>query len=128
MGAPVGVTTSPILVVDDDRDVREALAEMLEHLGYSTVSAANGKEALTALRAKSVAPWVVLLDLMMPVMDGYGFLAEREGDPVVGAIPVIVLTAGGALDLQRVKSMPHTLRKPIHIPELIATLERVRAG
>ncbi len=120
---------APILVVDDDRDVREALVETLEFAGFRTVEAANGQEALAVLRGGTVTPLAVLLDLMMPVMDGYGFLDARAQDPALRAIPVFVLTAGGALDPLRTPSPPPQLiRKPIHVADLIASLEKLKRG
>jgi CheY-like chemotaxis protein len=81
-----------VLIVDDDLDIRETLAELLTDEGFEVATAANGREALDAMRES--LPVVVLLDLMMPVMSGFQFLAERAGDPRLTAVPVIVITAG----------------------------------
>ena len=60
----------PVLVVDDDLDIREALAQILEDRGFEVITAANGQEALALLRSLKVCPALILLDLMMPIMDG----------------------------------------------------------
>jgi CheY-like chemotaxis protein len=66
-----------VLVVEDDRDVRDSLLEVLEDNAYAPLAASNGKEALERLRASEVRPCVILLDVMMPVMDGWGFRAAQ---------------------------------------------------
>ena len=81
-----------ILVVEDDQDVRDALATVLETEGYSVAKAADGQEALGQLRAAS-APCVILLDLYMPVMNGWAFRDEQLRDPKLASIPVIVVSA-----------------------------------
>ena len=84
--------SNSILVVEDDQDVRDALATVLETEGYTVVTAAHGEEALGRLRAAS-APSVILLDLYMPVMNGWAFRAEQLRDPKLAEIPVIVVSA-----------------------------------
>jgi CheY-like chemotaxis protein len=83
-----------ILVVDDDREVRDALTELLETDGYQVVVAANGVAALAAAR-RGPAPCAILLDLMMPHMDGWDFRAEQRRDPALKNVPVVVITAAG---------------------------------
>lgn len=80
-----------VLVVDDDPDAREALCEVLAHRGYGVAMAANGAEALAYLR-RAPAPMLILLDLTMPVMDGWAFLAERNRAPDLRALPVLVVS------------------------------------
>jgi CheY-like chemotaxis protein len=85
-----------VLIVEDDEALREALTETLADAGYRVVVATNGKEALERLRAPDATmPSLILLDLMMPVMDGWQFRAEQRRDPVLAAIPVCVLSAAG---------------------------------
>ncbi len=108
----------PILVVDDDRDVREALTEMLEYRGYQVETAANGRDALDVLHAMEQPPSIIVLDLNMPVMDGYAFLDQRQKEPALAAIPVAVATAGYSVDTSRVTGAP-VLRKPIDVSRLI---------
>lgn len=87
------MSAAPILVVDDDPAIRESLTEVLQDEGYAVLTATNGAEALRLLR-EGARPSVILLDLMMPVQDGYGFRAEQRQDPTLSDIPVIVVTAG----------------------------------
>lgn len=84
-----------LLVVDDDADICEILQLVLEEEGYTVVAAHNGAEALELLKGATVAPTLIILDLMMPVMDGWRFWDERQVDPRLSAIPLIVLTATG---------------------------------
>jgi CheY-like chemotaxis protein len=85
-----------ILVVDDDPDVRDAIVELLEEVGYAVDAASDGLTALARLRAPA-PPSLVLLDLMMPVMDGFEFRVQQLQDPRIAAIPVIVFSSGGDL-------------------------------
>jgi CheY-like chemotaxis protein len=101
-----------ILVVDDDPDIREALRDVLEDEGFAVVEAENGKDALDYLAGADPAPCLVLLDLMMPVMDGMQFLAERTGDRRLAEIPVTVVTASRDLTVPR--GIPW-LPKPISV-------------
>jgi len=81
----------PVLVVDDDLEVRQLFRRILEPEGYTVVEAENGREALDRLR--DVSPSVILLDLMMPVMDGFEFVAEFRRHEPWRAIPIVVVTA-----------------------------------
>ena len=83
---------SLILVVDDHAATREPLARLLKYEGYETASAANGAEALAAMRSRR--PDLILLDLNMPKMDGLTFLAEKAREPEAAGLPVIVVTGG----------------------------------
>lgn len=80
-----------MLVVDDDPDILEALSEILEAEGFEIRRARNGKEALE--RLDSPRPQLILLDLMMPVMDGWEFAHQMRKRPDVASIPIIVLSA-----------------------------------
>lgn len=112
-----------VMVVDDDPTMRDTLSEALRHEGYHVSSARNGADALAALRRLPTS--VVLLDLGMPVMDGWGFLEAREEDPKLKAIPVVVIS-GAAEDQARLAPYGAAwVPKPIHIDELLKTLERV---
>src|SRR5258708_7919266 len=80
-----------VLVVDDDSDLRDALAVLLDTEGVDVIDASNGQDALAHLRSgRSVA--AIVLDLATPVMNGWEFLAERQNDPVLARIPTIVVT------------------------------------
>ena len=90
---------STVMVVDDMPVVRETVAKLLKHEGFDTVCAANGQEALDAVRREP--PDLVLLDVMMPVMDGMQFLEQLRADPKIRNIPVIVMTAFSDDEWQR---------------------------
>jgi CheY-like chemotaxis protein len=113
-----------ILVVDDHVDLRDAIAMLLEGEGYDVVDAADGHQALKFLRSgKNVA--AIVLDLAMPVMDGWQFLAERKSDPVLGSIPTIVVT--GVTDATKRQTELGNLPvfpKPFHFDELFAALRQ----
>lgn len=84
-----------ILIVDDDNDVRTALSELLEEEGFSVEGAPDGRTALARLRASTVHPAVILLDLMMPGMDGWDFRSEQLRDPKLAGVPVVIVSASG---------------------------------
>jgi CheY-like chemotaxis protein len=105
-----------VLVVDDDQPLREAVVEALEEEGLAVSCCAHGLAALSALRA-GLRPDVILLDLMMPVMDGWAFREEQLRDPALASIPVVVLTAthvlGRPIDARAI------VRKPFSVAELL---------
>jgi CheY-like chemotaxis protein len=109
-----------VLIIDDDLAVREALAEALEDAEYCPIAAANGQEALEYLR-QGGRPCVILLDLMMPIMDGWEFRAAQLADPALGPIPVIVLSAVN--ELGRVAAGV-VLRKPVQLATLLEAVQR----
>ena len=86
--------SSTILIVDDDCDVRRALTELLEDEGYAVAGAANGRAALDMIRG-GVRPALILLDLMMPGMNGWDFRNAQLRDPELSAVPVVIVTASG---------------------------------
>ena len=116
--------SNSILVVDDDADIRATLAELLEDEGYRVGTAANGRDALAFLRDHPSTS-LVLLDLMMPIMDGFGFLTAQRGDPAVSSIPVVVMTARGALQPGAI-DVPDVLQKPLKIPQLLEAIRDVQ--
>jgi two-component system chemotaxis response regulator CheY len=113
-----------ILVVEDDIDLREALAELLEGRGFRVSTATNGADALQRLQNMQEPPDVILLDLMMPVMDGYGFLDARRLQPALASIPVIVVTAAHVLDRARLGDLTPVIPKPIQLPQLMTALRQ----
>jgi CheY-like chemotaxis protein len=113
-----------VLVVEDDVDVRESLVEVLADRGYILLAAANGKEALEMLRGGGTKPGLILLDIMMPVMDGQQFRAAQLEDPELAAIPVIVLSAHAKVaDLMRQMGVCGFLRKPVELKHLLAAVD-----
>src|SRR3954470_23412003 len=122
-----------ILVVDDDDDIREAIKEVLEHEGYSATGASNGHEALQALARGEVRPSLILLDLMMPEMDGWEFLRRIDDEPGLHRIPVALMSAHPSVRRAFVKDAGGTasrllLPKPLHLLRLLATVRDVCAA
>jgi two-component system, chemotaxis family, chemotaxis protein CheY len=94
-GHAIVATAGPILVVEDNDDVRDAMIALLETAGYATIAAVNGQHALELLHSADELPCLIVLDLMMPVMDGATFRRRQLDDPVIAHIPVVVVTAYG---------------------------------
>jgi CheY-like chemotaxis protein len=115
-----------VMIVEDDSAIREILRELLEEAGYLVVWAANGLEALARLRIGR-APRVILLDLMMPVMDGVQFHTALQRDPALATIPVVLISADHGMD-QKVYDMQVDgyLPKPFELRTLLATVSRYR--
>ena len=113
-----------MLVVDDHEDIRETLQIALDDEGFVVQCAANGQEALDILDRWQ--PCVILLDLMMPVMDGWAFRAEQQRRQDGEAAPVVLLSAAGLLDeQQRVLGAAATISKPFDIERVITTVAGV---
>src|SRR5271154_980778 len=107
-----------ILVVEDDEDAREALVALLQMKGYSAVPAGNGKEALDYMR-QAPLPDLIILDLWMPVMDGWQFRREQIKDPRLAQIPVIVVTA---LSDRTDVDANEIIIKPVDVDHLLTTV------
>ncbi|MBA3463039.1 MAG: response regulator [Deltaproteobacteria bacterium] len=121
--APRLQADSLVLIVDDDQDVRDVVAGVLQKRGYDTATAANGREALAQLRA-GLRPGLILLDLQMPVMDGETFCEECARSPALAEIPIVVISSdtATAAKLAATHARAH-LSKPVPIDRLLATLE-----
>ena len=119
-----GLEGRSVLIVEDDFDVRDALSQLLEFEGYVVAGAANGQEAIDHLRS-TPRPAAILLDLMMPVMDGFQFRSELMHDATLASIPVIIISADASV-AEKAARMGATayLRKPIEVDALLHTLER----
>jgi two-component system chemotaxis response regulator CheY len=112
-----------VLVVEDDADFREALVSALEHAGYEVIAAVNGAAALQLLQWQ-IVPSVVILDLMMPVMDGRTFREHQLADPALASIPLIVLSAEAkAAELATSPGVHAVLRKPVDLEALLGALD-----
>jgi CheY-like chemotaxis protein len=113
-----------ILIVEDDTATRDALTLILSAEGFAVVGAANGEEALGVLRSES-PPDLILLDLMMPIMDGWQFRREQSVDPRLSAIPVVVLSADGNVQ-QKAASLRVAayLQKPVDVDNLLEVIHR----
>jgi CheY-like chemotaxis protein len=117
----------PILVVDDDLDILEAMRFLLEGAGFVVLTATDGEIALHLLR-HGAAPCLILLDLMMPIMNGWRFLTEVRHDPLLAAIPIVVLS-GCVFRGEEVMSLGVAgyLKKPVDVATLISMV-RVQTG
>jgi CheY-like chemotaxis protein len=128
ISAPVDVAEKHplVLVIDDDVDVRTAIAETLEDEGYRVAQAANGFAALLTAR-RGDTPALILLDLWMPVLDGWGFLERRAMEPELGTVPVIVMSASPFE--RHVPGVQRLLKKPIRFEDLLdAVRSEIDAG
>lgn len=111
------------MVVDDDQDIREILSEILGDAGYLVVTASNGAKAFEML--KTVTPSLILLDLNMPVMDGFEFRRAQRADPVAGLVPTVVISAVHQMK-ERIADLAvdDALEKPLNLKQLLAVLAR----
>ena len=114
-----------ILVVEDDVAIRESIAEALEDNEFLSIEVGNGQEALARLRAGPTKPCVILLDIMMPEMDGWQFRALQRQDPTLSSIPVVVITAHvNIAEVEKGMAPDACLSKPIQLANLVAIVER----
>jgi CheY-like chemotaxis protein len=116
-----------VLVVDDDADNREAVCVFLQGAGYPTAFAANGKQAIDWLAVEG-HPKLILLDLTMPVMDGYQFLTVKEADPALSEVPVLIMSAvPNCRTLLLGHHLFRYLQKPIFPGELLDAVQHCMA-
>jgi CheY-like chemotaxis protein len=113
-----------VLIVDDDPDLLDVTSFVIENEGMAVETARNGEEAL-ALLGTGRPPALVLLDLMMPVMNGWEFLAAVANDPLLRAIPIVVLTASEHAEVPGALAV---LSKPMDLKELLRVVERYVRG
>jgi CheY-like chemotaxis protein len=114
-----------VLLVEDDEDIRASIAEILKDEGFQVIGAADGDDALRYLQAAAEPPRLILLDLMMPVMDGWAFRAAQLADERLAKIPVVILSA--ATDVRRHAAQLRVddyLVKPLDVPLLLNAVER----
>jgi CheY-like chemotaxis protein len=115
----------PVLLVEDDPDARTLLATVLEDAGWKVRQAENGAEALTILAEEQGRCALILLDLMMPVMNGWDFRRKQRASPALAGIPVLLMSAGAHIasasgDLDAAG----TVTKPVEINDLLAKVQR----
>ena len=108
-----------ILIVDDEADIRDTLQEFFEDEGFAVATAANGEEGLARLRA-GPPPCLVILDLLMPVLDGNEMYAAMRADPALASVPVIISTS----DPRRAPSGVPTLKKPVSLTRLLTSVRQ----
>src|SRR5947209_15643436 len=114
------VAANNILLVEDDRVTRQAMTMLLESAGYQVVSAANGREALDYLH-HTKPPKLILLDLAMPVMDGWQFRCRQKADPSLAKIPVVMVSGASKRTIGDATTF---LQKPIEFDSLLDTVRR----
>jgi CheY-like chemotaxis protein len=114
---------SSVLVVDDDPNLVRLMSKFLKLEGFAPVGASNGQEALAYLRSGGDAS-VILLDLRMPVMDGWTFRREQRGDPGIAGIPIVVLS-GVAADQTHDLEAAASFSKPVSFPEVVVVVRRL---
>ena len=114
-----------VLVIDDDEDLRESVCELLEEDGYRAISVSDGRTALDWLRAGDTKPQVILLDLMMPGMNGFQFREEQVKDAEAATVPVVLTSAHAKLQHETAAlGVAGYLEKPIDVQLLLDTVER----
>jgi len=112
-----------VLLVEDDAAAREPIEELLRMEGVDVQIASDGAEAHEHLRG-GIRPCVILLDLLMPGMDGYEFRAEQMRDPALARIPVVVLSGDALIDEKALQlGIEDYLRKPVDADQFIAAIE-----
>ena len=123
-GPPRGsLARGRVLLVEDEETIRDAIGLVLESAGYAVSFAENGREALRRLHTCTL-PDIIVLDLRMPVMDGWEFRAIQKDDPKVGLIPVVALSADGSAQAAAISAQAY-LRKPVEPGDLLRVIERV---
>jgi CheY-like chemotaxis protein len=114
-----------VFVIDDDSDVRAALEETLRDEGYDVICASDGADALDKLRVMPLKPDVLLLDLMMPTMNGWQFREQQLKDPALADICTVVLTADASATDAALDGV-HFVRKPVKLATLLDAIEACR--
>ncbi len=118
-------TEKYILLIEDDVDIRETMFDVLKDEGFAVQTANNGQEALDFLRSAKQLPALILLDIMMPVMDGYQFREHQVKDPVFANIPTAMISADGQLQQKASRiGLTEFLKKPVDIEQLFALAHR----
>jgi two-component system, chemotaxis family, chemotaxis protein CheY len=116
-----------VLIIDDDADIRTAVADILEDEGFDVATAENGIEGLQVLET-GPRPNVILLDIMMPQLDGWGFMEEMRARERHASIPVVVFSAhGNPADIAAKMKTAGSLRKPLRLEELLETVAQCAA-
>ncbi|MCU1283450.1 MAG: Sensory box histidine kinase/response regulator [bacterium] len=116
------------MVVDDDADIRDSIGDILELRGYRVARASNGREALDRLRA-GARPCVILLDLMMPVLNGWEFREQQISDEALKAVPVVIISGDGSTDQKAASiGVAEFLRKPLELSAILDVVRRHCGG
>jgi CheY-like chemotaxis protein len=116
------MSSKQVLIIEDNEDIRESIQMVIEFQGYEVLTAANGQEALDLLATKTCLPSLILLDLMMPVMDGWTFANIISKDQSLSTIPLVIVSAfTGKTDIP--KNACDTLEKPMNFDTLLKILK-----
>jgi two-component system response regulator MprA len=110
-----------VLIVEDQADLREMMAQMLTLEGFDAETAIDGVDALGKLLGSGLQPQIILLDMMMPRMDGWAFVDRQTNNPAIAGIPVVVLSAVPRDQLQDVRAVA-VLQKPLNFDDLLSIL------
>lgn len=112
------------MIVDDAFDIRDVLKFYFSHQGYNVLEAQNGLDALEILRSSSQLPSLIILDLMMPIMDGFSFKREQDCDAKLSSIPVVVISADAHIE-RKCKEIGAQafLKKPLDIDKIQEAVE-----
>jgi CheY-like chemotaxis protein len=116
-----------LLVVDDHADFQVLLTLILEEAGYTVISATNGRDALMYLHHTSELPGLILLDIAMPLVTGTEFLRQQQCDPLLAAIPVVLITARRDIEQEAAACAVAILQKPVNLDTLLATVRECAA-
>lgn len=122
-------TPKHILVIEDDRAIRFSLEILLSQEGFQVSTAENGRQALQFLSQAESLPHLILLDLMMPVMDGTEFRKQQQNNPKLSNIPVVLVSANRqAEECRKSLGIELLLRKPVDINELLGVVRRLSSS
>lgn len=126
---PAGLVAHRVLVVEDDADIQEAMLDILREEGFVAQAASHGQEALDILHARTFSPDVIILDLMMPVMDGWTFCKAQQADARLVQIPIIVVSADRNAEQKAEKMGAKAyMAKPVDLPRLLQLLNALSSN
>ena len=114
-----------LLIIEDDRDILEVLKDLLESENYEVSTAENGQEGLNFLENCSNLPGLILVDLMMPVMDGFQFREKQSVHPKFKSVPVVVMSADGHSEAKKERiGVQFFMKKPLDLEVVLSTIAR----
>lgn len=120
-----GQIENRVFLIEDDQDIRSSIIEVLEDEGIPIDWATNGEEAMEKLLASKSKPSLILLDLRLPIKDGFQFRSEQLSNPRLADIPVVVISADGKLEEKTMAmGIKGLLRKPVDIEQLVNTVRK----
>lgn len=121
----LGQAENHVFLIEDDQDIRSSIIEVLEDEGIPIQWAANGAEAMEKLLAAESKPALILLDLRLPIKDGFQFRSEQMSNPRLADIPVVVISADGKLEEKTEHlGISGLLKKPVDIEQLVSTVRK----